>query len=213
MAILSEEDKAAIRIHWQINRLAKILGVSPASADELRRQAKSLLTPIAQARGLHIAVGLGAKQLAGTVTTGEQQIAGYVSTWDEDLSGDICQPGCFDATLADLAARKQQTNARFLMPLLFGHDMSKPCGGVLSAVPDATGLFITCVVDTTTDVGQEAWAGVSHGYNAAFSIGYIAKKTAFDNMGRRLLLVVDLLESSIVPLPMNPLAVVTQLNY
>lgn len=224
MGVLSEEEKAAIRLRVQIAHLQKQLGSAPAGT--ARQTAQRLLTKSALAAvrsadmgrrqaGRSYAVGIGvksAKQLAGTITDGEQAISGYLACWAEDTSGDVIDPHAFDQTLADLKALQQRTNARFLMPLLAGHDMSKPVGGVLSAVPDATGLFIQAIIDTTTDVGSDCWAMIAHGYGTGLSIGYVCEKSQYDNMGRRVILQAILFEASCTPLPMNQLAVITALH-
>lgn len=128
------------------------------------------------------------------------QFSAYASTFgNTDHGGDVMLPGAFDETL----------KSRDFRPLLWQHDMSEPIGIEQSLKADAKGLLGTWeLVDTQR--GSDAYKLLKRGAVRSMSIGYIPEVVEFrQDTDARLLKVVDLLENSVVSLPMNEEAQVT----
>jgi HK97 family phage prohead protease len=143
-------------------------------------------------------------QIAEVKAAGDAwEVAGYVSTFGgaPDHGGDVVLAGAFDATLA--SGRK----TRFL----YAHDHEQVLGVPLDLAPDKTGLFGRFKISRTR-LGEEVHQLLKDGALDSFSIGYIPEEFEFDDTGARLLKQVELLESSIVALPMNDRAVVTRVK-
>jgi uncharacterized protein len=143
-------------------------------------------------------------QIAEVKAAGDAwEVAGYVSTFGgaPDHGGDVVLAGAFDATLA--SGRK----TRFL----YAHDQEQVLGVPLDLAPDKTGLFGRFKISRTR-LGEEVHQLLKDGALDSFSIGYIPEEVEFDDTGARLLKQVELLESSIVALPMNDRAVVTRVK-
>jgi uncharacterized protein len=143
-------------------------------------------------------------QIAEVKAAGDAwEVAGYVSTFGgaPDHGGDVVLAGAFDATLA--SGRK----TRFL----YAHDHEQVLGVPLDLAPDKTGLFGRFKISRTR-LGEEVHQLLQDGALDSFSIGYIPEEVEFDDTGARLLKQVELLESSIVALPMNDRAVVTRVK-
>jgi HK97 family phage prohead protease len=143
-------------------------------------------------------------QIAEVKAAGDAwEVAGYVSTFGgaPDHGGDVVLAGAFDATLA--SGRK----TRFL----YAHDHEQVLGVPLDLAPDKTGLFGRFKISRTR-LGEEVHQLLKDGALDSFSIGYIPEEVEFDETGARLLKQVELLESSIVALPMNDRAVVTRVK-
>ena len=130
---------------------------------------------------------------------GGHEFTGYASTFGNvDLGGDVMMRGAFDATLLKRARRR----------LLWQHDRNEPIGVERSLKSDDRGLLGTWkLVDTSR--GQDAYKLLKAGAVDSMSIGYVPEDVQFDDVGVRLLKSVDLLECSVVSLPMNEQATVT----
>jgi HK97 family phage prohead protease len=132
----------------------------------------------------------GASAEAGT-------ISGYISAYGPpaDSYSDIVQRGAFDASLAE---HRSQGSA---LPMLWTHDMARPCGKWTSFKSDDYGLHATGVLSLTTDEGHQAHEHLKAGSVSSLSIGYTVPPDGYQYQpdGTRLLLKVDLLEASIVP--------------
>ena len=125
---------------------------------------------------------------------GSMQFTAYASTFNnKDHGGDVITKGAFAETLA----------ARKFRPLLWQHDMREPIGIEKSLKEDGKGLIGTWqLVDTQR--GQDAYKLLKAGAVRSMSIGYIPSEFAFEDEGdTRVLNKVDLLENSVVSLPMN----------
>jgi HK97 family phage prohead protease len=135
---------------------------------------------------------------------GNGSFSGYASVFNSrDLGGDIVQAGAYADTLPQFLARG-------FIP--WGHDYSAlPVATVAQAYEDAHGLYLTAEFHSTPDaqaarkVVQERLA---RGKSMGLSIGYIAEDAAPSPDGR-LLKKIHLLETSLVPVPMQPEAGVT----
>ena len=125
---------------------------------------------------------------------GSMQFTAYASTFNnKDHGGDVITKGAFAETLA----------ARKFRPLLWQHDMREPIGIEKSLKEDGKGLLGTWqLVDTQR--GEDAYKLLKAGAVRSMSIGYIPSEFAFEDEGdTRVLNKVDLLENSVVSLPMN----------
>lgn len=122
------------------------------------------------------------------------QFTAYASTFgNRDHGGDIIDSKAFDATL----------KARAWRPLLWQHDMSEPIGIEKSLKADSRGLLGTWdLVDTQR--GTDAYKLLKRGAIRSMSIGYVPQEWSWKDEGEtRLLKSVDLLENSVVSIPMN----------
>ncbi len=127
------------------------------------------------------------------------EVAGYASTWDRDLGNDVVHPGAFKSTLA--AGGK----VRFL----YAHDAAQVLGRPLELREDDKGLFGRFRISKTR-LGQDVHQLLVDGALDSFSIGFIARDFEHDEKANvRHLKAVELLECSLVALPMNPAAGVT----
>jgi HK97 family phage prohead protease len=127
------------------------------------------------------------------------EVAGYASTWARDLGNDVVQPGAFKSTL--------ESGAR--VRFLYAHDASQVLGRPLALKEDATGLHGVFKISKTR-LGHDVHTLLQDGSLDSFSIGFLAKDFDYDEKaGVRNLKQVDLLEISVVALPMNPQSMVT----
>jgi hypothetical protein len=119
----------------------------------------------------------------------------YASTFgNKDHGGDIIQKGAFKTTL---------TNPNRDRPLLWQHMMSEPIGSEVSLREDGKGLLGKWeLVDTQR--GADAYKLLKKGVVRSMSIGYMPVAFEFDEGGEtRILNEIDLLENSVVSIPMN----------
>lgn len=134
------------------------------------------------------------------------EVAGYVSTFGNvDHGGDVVMRGAFDASIA--AWRTGSRKIRFL----YAHDTFSPLGVAKDLRADDKGLFGTFKISKTT-LGEDVHTWLKDGALDSFSIGYIPTDVEFDDVGVRKLLSVDLLECSVVSIPMNEQAGVTRVK-
>jgi HK97 family phage prohead protease len=130
---------------------------------------------------------------------GEWEVAGYPSVWDVvDLGNDVVHKGAFAKTLGDGG------RVRFL----FGHDHRSVLGAPLDLKEDDQGLFGRFRISKTR-LGEEVRTLLKDGALDSFSIGYRARDWRFDEKDVRHLSGIDLLEVSVVAVPMLPRALVT----
>lgn len=127
-------------------------------------------------------------------TAGKKEFTAYASTFgNEDLGGDIINKGAFARTLRQ----------REFRPLLWQHQMSEPIGVEKSIREDGKGLLGTWEL-LETQRGSEAYTLLKAGAVRSMSIGYIPGEFSFEEEGKiRRLTDVELLENSVVSLPMN----------
>lgn len=128
------------------------------------------------------------------------EVAGYASTFgNTDLGGDVVHKGAFADTLAG------GQKVRFL----YSHDPSQVLGTVLDLKEDEAGLFGRFRISQTA-LGRDVHTLLKDGALDSFSIGYIPRDFDLDEKaGVRRLTDVELLEVSVVAMPMNPQALVT----
>lgn len=125
--------------------------------------------------------------------------AGYASTFlNIDEGGDVVLPGAFALSL------KRRPHPR----LLWQHDIAEPLGKVLLLREDDRGLFGEFKISRTTR-GHDAYQLLKDGAIDSMSIGYIPEDQDFSREGIRELKALDLLEISVVSIPMNSEALIT----
>lgn len=114
-----------------------------------------------------------------------------------DRSGDLIEKGAFKAM-------------KLPLPMLFGHDPNDPVGAWDVAEEKADGLHITgkLLVDDLPRA-REVRALVKAGAVRGLSIGYIAGKSFMRPGGGRTIKELQVLEVSLVPIPMHPGSQVT----
>lgn len=114
-----------------------------------------------------------------------------------DRIGDMIEPGAFKG-------------AKLPLPMLFGHDMNDPVGTWDSAEEKADGLHITgkLLVDDVARA-REVRALVKCGAVRGLSIGFITKQASARPGGGRTIKSLELLEASLVTIPMHSGAKVT----
>jgi uncharacterized protein len=133
------------------------------------------------------------------------RFSGYAAIFDvPDKGRDIIRAGAF--------AHSLQSRSRYDVPLLWQHDQQEPVGIIESLREDARGLHITAKLSLDSNRGRDAYALIKDGALSGLSIGYRAR-AAKPVPGRNLreLQEVELIEISLVTLPMQPLARLTSL--
>lgn len=122
---------------------------------------------------------------------------GILSTYGNlDLVGDICDAGCFDASIKSDGTRR---------PMLWQHREDEPIGS-FDVVSTDKSLDIEGSFNLDTQRGREAYSLLKRGDVTGLSIGYMAEDYSYDDDGVRHLKQVKLLEGSLVTFPANPLA-------
>ncbi|WP_420408295.1 HK97 family phage prohead protease [Hoeflea sp.] len=125
-------------------------------------------------------------------------VAGIAWKFGEpDRIGDWIEPGAFKGS-------------KFPLPMLFGHDMNDPVGTWDAAEEKADGFHITGKL-LVEDVARarEVNALVKSGAVRGLSIGFITKKASARTGGGRTIKSLELLEASLVTIPMHAGAKVT----
>lgn len=113
-----------------------------------------------------------------------------------DLGGDVILPGAFKKSL-DAMER--------LPPMFWMHRPAEVPGKWTKMAEDKKGLFVKGEL-ADTQLGNEVRTLLKMEAVSGLSIGYIPEVTEYSDDGHRLLKEVELVETSIVSLPMNPLA-------
>lgn len=116
-----------------------------------------------------------------------------------DRGGDVILPGAFKRTLAE------HQSEGTLPSMFWMHDPTRVPGKWLSMSEDETGLQTKGEL-AQTDLGKEVHTLLKMDAVKGLSIGYIPTQTDYSNDGVRLIKEVDLLEVSVVSIPMNPKA-------
>lgn len=149
----------------------------------------------------------GYSQLTVEKADGEKRIiTGWASTPDVDRDGDILVP----------------TGARFTakrFPLLWRHDHSQPVGTVEFGKPTDKGIpFTAHLPDILSPIGlssriSEAWESVKSGIVSFVSVGFRPLEySVIEETGGLRFTSWDVLELSLVPVPSNPYATITQVK-
>jgi HK97 family phage prohead protease len=127
------------------------------------------------------------------------EVAGYASTYDKDLGDDTIVPGAFAKSLGT------GRPVRFL----YQHDHRQVLGKALELKEDDRGLYGRFAISKTA-LGADVRTLLQDGALDSFSIGYRPVEAETDKKaGTRFLKEVELIECSLVSMPMNPQALVT----
>ncbi len=134
------------------------------------------------------------------------RFSGYAAIFDvPDKGRDIIRAGAF--------AQSLEQRSRYDVPLLWQHDQQEPIGVIEALHEDARGLHVTARLSLDSSRGKDAYALMKDGAITGLSIGYRAQESRpLARSHMRELRRVDLIEISLVSLPMQPLARLTTLN-
>jgi len=140
-------------------------------------------------------------------------ISGYFSTYDRipDSYGDIVAPGAFTDTI------KNRKESGHPFPLCWNHDLNQIIGAVDSIEDDDHGPLMTAHF-FDTPLAQEKRKLVQEGVVYQFSFAYDILGTEAPSDDERksgafqVLTKLDLFEVSVVPIPANPRAEVTDIK-
>ncbi len=126
--------------------------------------------------------------------------AGHAATFNTpDMSGDIILPTAFHATLAQAKASGR------LPALLWAHDSHAPLGRLTTLREDRLGLYAEAQLTLEAQAAKEVYALMKDGAVSGLSIGYTLPDGGAEYRGsNRLLKQIDLLEVSLVSIPMHP---------
>jgi HK97 family phage prohead protease len=147
----------------------------------------------------------------GDANSEEGIFSGYGSTFGNlDLGGDIIKAGAFEKTLNEWGQKGE-------MPFLLAfHDMSRPIGDWLEMREDEKGLFVRGQLwvkgDRRIEDAVMAYNMLRGTGQKTLSIGYRVNDYEMQesmNGSIRVIKEVDLVEVSVVPIPMNPQAKIT----
>ena len=145
-------------------------------------------------------------------------VKGYAATFvrEPDSYGDVIAKGAFTESLEKWAALEQEGKS---IPLLYGHNMDDPfhnIGHVLFAKEDDFGLYIEAAFDAENETAQYARKLVQEGRLYQFSFAYAvldAEQVELeDGTKANELRKLDLYEVSLVQIPANQTAVVTEVK-
>tara|TARA_R100001198_G_C5238951_1_gene216301 strand:- start:839 stop:1495 length:657 start_codon:yes stop_codon:yes gene_type:complete len=131
----------------------------------------------------------------------EGQIEGYGAVFgNRDSYGDVIVKGAFAETLK---GRKPK--------MLWQHNMMDPIGSWDDYLEDERGLYMKGRIAIKSTKGRDAYELVKAGAIDGLSIGYVTKDYEMEG-GARLLKEVDLFETSLVTMPANAAALVTNVK-
>ncbi len=123
------------------------------------------------------------------------RFAGYAAIFGRpDRGGDVVCPGAFERSL------KRGARA---VPLLWQHDPARPVGRIEYLAEDRRGLRVIARLSDGS-AGSEAAALLKEGSLAGLSFGYRVRKA--EGEAPRALRELDLVEVSLVSIPMQPRA-------
>jgi HK97 family phage prohead protease len=129
------------------------------------------------------------------------RFAGYAAIFDRpDRGGDVVRSGAFTRSLRRGAGG---------VPLLWQHDSARPVGRIEYLREDRRGLRVIARLSAGA-AGREAAALLKEGAVAGLSFGYRVRKAS--GAAPRALEEVDLVEVSLVTMPMQPSARVHALD-
>lgn len=145
----------------------------------------------------------------------EGTVEGYAATFDRipDSYGDVIAAGAFTATLERWEAEGKP------IPLLYGHSTDDPkynIGRVVEAREDERGLWVRCEFDAENETAQYVRKLVKEGrlwqFSFAYSVIDAGQVTLEDGTDAWELRELELFEVSLVQIPANQRAVVTDVK-
>jgi HK97 family phage prohead protease len=204
--IITEKDfpKYGIESHYDLE--AVICGGSkslPKSRNVRRRNIWQLGGRSKKIRSTEKAVS----KIKGEKT--DRIVKGFASTFQKDRAKDVIDLSAMIEAESDLL--KAGANTVFI-----NHDTDRPIGRVLSTKVDKNkGLYVEIMISKASDV-DDIWTKIKEGVLNAFSIRLRPKKvkvvenTETHNIEEFRILSMELFEVSVVGLPMNPGASITE---
>lgn len=141
---------------------------------------------------------------------GEGRISGYASVFgNKDSYGDVVVKGAFSAFL------KKTASSGKVVPVFYGHNMEDPkanIGRVLSLSEDDYGLKFDAQLDLSGDTyGRIVYEQLKDGRLDSMSFGYQVLDYSMEKDFTELR-ELELYEISVVPIPANPAAKVTEVK-
>lgn len=134
-------------------------------------------------------------------------ITGYLSVFGvQDRHGDIVFRGAFAETLAKSVAQ------RVSIPLLFGHDQNEPLGVFTELAEDSFGLKGTALISSGARRAAEAKQLARDRALTGLSFAYTVVRSEPLPGGGRALKALELLEGSLVSVPSNTAAQITEMK-
>lgn len=129
-------------------------------------------------------------------------ITGYASVFNEiDLANDVIKSGAFTASL----------NERTPV-MLWNHNSDIVLGKWLEIREDKKGLFVKGQLCLDVEKSQEIYGLLKNESVTGLSIGFSIDKSAYDVNGNRIIEKLSLFEISIVPIPCNEKAQITDVK-
>lgn len=143
---------------------------------------------------------------------------GYASTFGNvDRGGDIVVKGAFKDSIKDLKSRAVNvpgTDMQKLMPALWQHDCREPIGSFVEMEEDDRGLFVKGILPKDDDlVRGRVMPQMKAGSVSDMSIGFLIEELSFEGEDEdivRKLKKIQLFETSLVTIPMNTEANITE---
>lgn len=130
------------------------------------------------------------------------KIRGYAAVFDEpDSSGDVIGREAFAALVAP-------EGPRWWPPMLFAHDATRIVGRWNTFEVDEVGLIVT---GELLDFDPDVLAMVQHRALYGLSIGYLVESEKQSSRGR-VLEAIEVLEVSVVAIPLHKRAVITRIG-
>lgn len=138
---------------------------------------------------------------------------GYASTFGNvDRGDDIIVRGAFTETISELEKNATPilgTKYKKMMPALWQHDWAQPIGSFIEMAEDEKGLFVKALLPKDDDfVKGRVIPQMKAGSISDMSIGFMIVEHSYEKSIRKLEKV-ELYETSLVTIPMNPKAKVT----
>jgi HK97 family phage prohead protease len=138
------------------------------------------------------------------------RISGYASTFEgnADRQGDVVLAGAFAASLA------RHTKSGQMPVMLWAHAQEQPIGRWVHMEEDSKGLFVEGNLNLNTTKGRESFEHIKAGDAGGLSIGFTVEEGGREYVGKGIfnLKKVDLLEVSVVAIPANALARITDVK-
>lgn len=138
-------------------------------------------------------------------------VSGLASTFgNKDRDGDVIEKGAFTKSLNDMRANNK------VIPVLLAHRFDKQVGGIPASNLTETeeGLNVNeMMLDLNLQRSQDTHSLMKNGFLTTFSIGFSIPDGGFERTKDGLKITeIELFEISIVPVPANPLAVMTDVK-
>ena len=155
-------------------------------------------------KAAHFKLGSSALGESGTVS-------GYFARYDRiaDSYGDVCKKGFLNESI------KEREASGYPYPLCYGHDLNQIIGAVVSIEDRPAGAFMTAKFFDTPraqEVRELVKSGVVHQMSFAYDVIDSGRVTLPDGTRANELRKCTLYEISIVPIPAQPLSVITEVK-